>query len=196
MHLVQQQLNAYRELFPEEAPELTAVHAQISEEGLGCTLRSNMRGHLTSSLCVLDPAMESVLLIFHGAYRIWLPPGGHFEAAPGATYVDLRASALREVEEETGVRRIRPILLSHAAGVDIPLDVNTHPIAARPSKNEGPHFHHDFVFLAVAEDKPELVIQESEIGGATWRPLTDFAIDSDARNRRMAKKIQAILANR
>lgn len=125
--------------------------------------RKRMAGHITCSALVLTPDHTSVLLIHHNAYKAWLPPGGHNEAAE-----PLFQCAAREVEEETGVRDISPVLED---GMPLVLDLDTHPIAPRPDKDEGEHVHHDFLFLAVAREMQTPIHQESETGGARWMLL-------------------------
>lgn len=125
--------------------------------------RKRMAGHITCSALVLTPDMSQLLLIHHNAYHTWLPPGGHNEDAEPPFQC-----AAREVEEETGVRGIAPFLQD---GEPLVLDLDTHEIAPRASKEEGAHVHHDLMFLAIAPAQVELVHQESETGGAQWMSL-------------------------
>lgn len=56
-------------------------------------------GHVTASALVIDPARGRVLLTLHKKMRMWLQMGGHCEAADET----LRAAALREATEESGI---------------------------------------------------------------------------------------------
>ncbi|WP_328438650.1 NUDIX hydrolase [Streptomyces sp. NBC_00444] len=56
-------------------------------------------GHITASALVIDPSRGRVLLTLHKKMRKWLQMGGHCE--PQDT--SLRAAALREATEESGV---------------------------------------------------------------------------------------------
>ncbi|AVV40590.1 NUDIX hydrolase [Streptomyces sp. ID05-04B] len=56
-------------------------------------------GHVTASALVIDPERGRVLLTLHKKMRMWLQMGGHCEPADES----LRAAALREATEESGI---------------------------------------------------------------------------------------------
>ncbi|WP_062642327.1 NUDIX hydrolase [Streptomyces maremycinicus] len=56
-------------------------------------------GHITASALVIDPERGRVLLTLHKKLRMWLQMGGHCEPADES----LRAAALREATEESGI---------------------------------------------------------------------------------------------
>jgi 8-oxo-dGTP pyrophosphatase MutT (NUDIX family) len=174
------EVDAYLRRHPGDRPRLSALLAQMAS-GDDYSLRSNMTGHVVSSVITLDHARLRALLVLHGAYGIWIPPGGHYES-PGTAY----ESALRERVEETGLRRSRP-----AGGAPFLLDVDTHPIPARADKGEGPHFHHDFMYLELADEPFDPRIQAEEVRGAEWRPLAAM-LDEGGRMRRLAQRVLAL----
>jgi len=139
-----------------------ALRAQIEEEGERAFERSNMRGHVTSSMMVVRLDTMECLLIDHLHHQLWLAPGGHYETGT------LLESALREVEEETGLTDVEPI-------IDHPIHFDTHPITARPAKNEGEHFHSDYLFGGIARGSTDLVPQKEEVAKAEWKPLDEVA---------------------
>lgn len=98
-------------------------------------LRSRLEGHLTASALVVDADFERVLLLRHRKLGKWLQPGGHCDGD-----ANLPGVALRECCEETGIE-----------GLEVdprPIDLDIHPIPARP---EAPaHLHFDTRFLVVA----------------------------------------------
>lgn len=157
----------YLQEYPDESERLSRLISHLRDEGEEIINRSNMRGHITTSMVVFSNDLQNVLLIKHKAYGIWIQPGGHYENPTTATSVHLLQSALRELEEETGV--VDVTVMS-----PIPLDIDTHPIPARPSKNEGEHHHYDFAYFAVANNEVELIPQVEEVDGAEWVPIKNF----------------------
>jgi len=135
----------------------------LLEEEQDPTSRATMPAHITCSAVVIDRDRR-VLHILHRASGLVLVPGGHPE--PGDR--TLRAAAVREVGEETGIKAGDLCLTPQLLGV--PIDIDFHDIEARPDKGEPQHRHYDvrFVFYLVGE-QPELVLQDAEVAGAEWR---------------------------
>ncbi len=139
-----------------------------------CCERHLAIGHLTGSALVLSRDGERALLTHHRKLDRWLQPGGH---ADGDT--DLARVALREAEEETGLRglRVAPAIF----------DLDRHWIPARAA--EPGHWHYDIRFLVHAgSDETFQVSTESH--ALAWRPLHPVAADPayDESLRRMAGK--------
>ena len=111
--------------------------------------------HFTGSALVTDGAR--VALVLHRKLGRWLQPGGHADPADGG---DLVRTALREAEEETGLRvRLHP-------SAPRPLDVDVHEIPARPDAPA--HLHLDVRFLAVAEPGVPLTVDAAESAEVRW----------------------------
>jgi 8-oxo-dGTP pyrophosphatase MutT (NUDIX family) len=81
-------------------------------------------------------------MIHHAKLARWLQPGGHVE--PGDP--DLLATARREVAEETGLTELA--LPRRETGL---LDLDIHPIPARPAEPGHRHFDVRFLLFAAAE---------------------------------------------
>ena len=126
--------------------------------------RRTFPGHVTTSAIIIDEAMISTLLILHKASGRWLQPGGHWEPSPS-----FYASALREAQEETGLQALT--LHPWHNGSDHPIDIDTHAISARPSRNEPDHFHFDLRYVFVASMSQALVAQAEEINAIGWQPF-------------------------
>lgn len=144
--------------------------------------RRNFQGHVTSSFALLNPTLTHLLMIHHLGFDKWLFPGGHYEGM-----VAPRTSALRELTEETGFPD------GYVAFLDpmdfVAIDLDTHHIPARPSKNEDEHYHHDFLYLGVATQLVDLTPQVEEVAAAKWISLDDAAALPDERVRRAVGKI-------
>jgi 8-oxo-dGTP pyrophosphatase MutT (NUDIX family) len=174
-------LQAYHARFPDEIDRHEVFVAQlVADEDV--SVRTNLCGHVTTSATVLNVQQDKVLLIYHRTFHKWLPPGGHYEA-PGSLW----DSAVRETIEETGLRGIAP----HPWTVDnaVPIDIDTHPIPANPTKGEGPHLHHDFRFLAIASEAEALVPDLAEVSEARWAPIAALRESPDDRVRALYNKL-------
>src|SRR5699024_7031618 len=99
----------------------------------------------------------------------------------------LVAAALRELEEETGVRPPEVVQLSSD-----PFDIDVHRI---PAQGEvAPHLHYDlrYLFRASPDSAPDIVVDREESGGYTWRRIADLSRETDASISRFARKIASL----
>ena len=177
------QLRGYLEVFPDEAARFQLLSRQLdSDEHVFA--RSNMTGHVTSSAAVLNPLGTKILLIDHAVLKRWLVPGGHYE---GGTLLE---SAVREVEEETGVAHT--VLHPWLATNGIPIDIDSHDIPANPAKGEGAHVHHDFMYLLEASEDSELTAQVTEVHAARWTPVRELMDSGDRRVRLVHAKLMQL----
>ena len=113
-------------------------------------------GHVTASAWIVDPSRTRALLTHHRKLGKWLQLGGHADGD-----ADLRAAALREAREESGLRSLR------FASTAI-YDVDVHAIPARPG--EPAHEHYDVRF-ALEADPAEPLVVSAESKELAWIPL-------------------------
>jgi 8-oxo-dGTP pyrophosphatase MutT (NUDIX family) len=181
---VREEVDAYLRRHPQEQQRLCGLRDQL-EDDVDPFVRSNMAGHITSSVLVFDAGFQHVLLIHHKVYINWMQPGGHVEADS----FSLLDSGLREVEEETGlpVADVQPLLQGRV------LDIDTHDIAARTDKGEVAHRHHDFLYLAVAMGPFVPQPQLEEVNDVAWVPIDDFLAIPGQRMQHLVPKLRCFL---
>ncbi|MEV8544614.1 GNAT family N-acetyltransferase [Streptomyces sp. NPDC051572] len=76
--------------------------------------------------------------------------------------------------EEPHPTGIKPGGLCLTPLLGIPVDIDYHDIDARPDKGEPAHRHYDLRFaFYLAEEQPDLVLQDEEVAGAEWRPFAE-----------------------
>lgn len=142
-----QMIAAYSPVDPRQVEFRRRMLAFIDEHPTDAHLRSSLSGHLTASALIVDAARERALLTHHKKLGMWLQLGGHCDGD-----ANLPAVALRETIEESGIPDL--------AVVPEILDLDVHPIPARPGEPE--HFHYDVRFLVLApHGAREIVSDES-----------------------------------
>jgi 8-oxo-dGTP pyrophosphatase MutT (NUDIX family) len=143
---------------PKHETETQARFIRFIAENNQCFERSSTTGHLTGSAMILDRSLTRIALTLHGKLNKWLQLGGHADGCP-----DIQEVALREAEEESGLKKIRfyplPIKKSEAPSFNIPFDLDIHLIPAR--KAEAEHLHFDVRFLLVSDDEELIISEES-----------------------------------
>ncbi|MET0256309.1 MAG: NUDIX hydrolase [Luteibacter sp.] len=136
--------------------------------------RENLEGHFTGSAWLVSADGQRVLLMLHRKLGRWLQPGGHADGD-----ADLAGVALREAEEETGLRDLEVL-----PGI---FDVDAHRIPARGEEPE--HWHYDVRHVVVARGSEAFVVNEESLALA-WRAVDEIVADDAADDslRRMARK--------
>ncbi|MGH8028541.1 MAG: NUDIX hydrolase [Arenimonas sp.] len=156
------------------SPDLAAEFCDFVRTHPDCCERTCIPGHLTGSAWVVSADRQRTLLMHHRKLDRWLQPGGH---ADGDT--DLARVALREAEEETG---LRDLVVEGEV-----FDLDRHAIPARGAEPE--HWHYDVRFVVRATGSEEFVVN-AESHALAWREVAGVANDAHADEsvRRMARK--------
>lgn len=141
---------------PEETDSLGLLLGALPACGAGVMSRETYPLHVTCSAAVVRPG-GLVLEIFHRKLGKWLFPGGHIDAADGT----LQETALRELEEETGI----------SAGPEYRylFEISTHRIPAQgPAEEEPAHWHADLAYAVILDYSPEITLKEDEVVLHRW----------------------------
>ena len=167
-------LDDYARRWPGEAGTVAHFVELLGDVENAPFTRERLAGHFTGSAWLVDRSGTRVLLTHHRKLGRWLQLGGH---ADGDT--DLGRVALREAEEESGLRG-----LTLEPGV---FDLDRHWIPARADVPA--HWHYDVRFVVRAGDDEAFVVSEESLDLA-WRLIRELAEDplSDESVVRMSAK--------
>ena len=125
--------------------------------------RENKIAHMTASAWVVNKKKNKVVMIYHNIYNSWSWMGGHADGKK-----DLFSVAKKEVEEESSLRNIRP-LLNDIFSLEI-LTVDGH---IKNGKYISSHLHLNITYLFEADEEETLVVKPDENSGGEWFGLNE-----------------------
>lgn len=153
---------------PQEKEDLQ-VMLQACELHPDVLSRSCEDGHFTASAWICDREHKRVLLVYHRIFDSWAWTGGHADGDP-----DLLRVALREAEEETGLRQFRVLntdVLSGGKGDEKP-PISLEILKVKAHRRRGlfvpAHLHYNLTWLLEADATTPLRIKEDENSGVAW----------------------------
>lgn len=120
--------------------------------------RENSIGHFTVSIWTVNKARTKTLMVYHTIYDSWSWIGGHADGNE-----DLKAVALKELQEETGVKKAT-LVSDEIFSLEI-LTVNGH---IRRGAYVPSHLHLNVTYLAEADEQEELTINALENKDVKW----------------------------
>jgi ADP-ribose pyrophosphatase YjhB (NUDIX family) len=120
--------------------------------------RENKIAHFTTSIWTVNKERTKTLMVYHNIYDSWSWIGGHADGVE-----DLRSVALRELQEETGVRKAS-LVSTEIFSLEI-ITVDGHE--KKGSYVPG-HLHMNITYLAEADENEELIVNEAENRGVKW----------------------------
>ena len=148
----------YRERWPEEAATC-ALFVALLGDARNPFVRERLQGHFTASAWLVSADGHRLLMTHHRKLGRWLQLGGHADGER-----DLVAAALKEAQEESGLRglRIEPAVF----------DLDRHWI---PQYKEVPgHWHYDLRFVVHAGESEAFVVSD-ESHDLAWRDIAVLA---------------------
>jgi len=158
----QQQLMNYQPFNEKEKQDLRIISTCITTFADVLT-RKNEIVHFTCSGFVVNEARTKVLMVYHNIYRSWSWTGGHVD---GET--DFLVVAIREVEEETGVKAT-PVT-SEIFAIDV-LPVIGH---IKKGQYVTSHLHLNVTYLLEADELAITRIAEEENSAVSWIPIHEL----------------------
>lgn len=125
--------------------------------------RENRACHFTASSWIVNKERTKALMIYHNIYDSWAWTGGHCDGDPDVLHV-----ALKEAEEETSLKSVKPIT-GELASLEI-ITVDGH---VKRGKYVSSHVHLNCTFLLEADENEELHIKADENSGVRWVDINE-----------------------
>lgn len=126
-------------------------------------LRENSWAHMTASAWIVNPPRTKVLMAYHNIYDSWSWLGGHADGEE-----DLRKVALREVQEESGIRKANPVT-DDLFSIEV-LTVDGH---WKRGSYVSSHLHLNVTYLVEASEDEMLSMKPDENSGVAWFGLEE-----------------------
>lgn len=131
---------------------------QFMERNTDYLVRDNQIAHFTASIWTVNKERTKTLMVYHNLYDSWAWIGGHADGEE-----DLCAVAMRELQEETGVKHAK--LVSNEILSLETLTVNGH---VKRGNYVPSHLHFNVTFLAEADENEELIVKADENQAVKW----------------------------
>ena len=148
---------------------------------------NNFDGHITAGGFIYDKKEKQFLVLYHKDLKMFLYPGGHMEKKDKS----ILETAKREVKEETGLDNL--IQLKTTDNELIPIDVDTHLIPYNKKRNLPEHYHFDFRYMFILDNKVEISIDDNESSDYKWISIDDLRSDKNYGN--IFLKLEKIINN-
>ncbi len=120
--------------------------------------RTNLTEHMTASAWVVNKARTKILMAYHKIYKSWSWLGGHADGEE-----NLRAVALREAAEESGIHTVSLINDDIFSLECLTVDGHEKKGMYVPS-----HLHLNVTFLIEADENEPVRIREEENAAVGW----------------------------
>ena len=133
------------------------------QENDDCLTRENTVAHFTTSIWTVNKERTKTLMAYHNIYDSWSWLGGHADGIENLAEV-----AMRELQEETGVKNAR-LVSDEILSIET-LTVDGH---MKKGKYVSSHLHFNVTYLAEADEAETLVVNEDENQAVKWFTFED-----------------------
>lgn len=159
---LQEQLEQYHP-FNEQEERDKKVMLQLLKTQPDIFARENEVAHFTASSWLLNREHTKVLMIYHNIYHSWSWTGGHADGEE-----DLLAVAIKEAQEETGVKEIQTV-------DDTIFSIETLTVDGHEKRGRyvPSHLHLNVTYLLEADEAEVLRIKPDENSGVKWFALEE-----------------------
>ena len=128
------------------------------QKNANCLTRENTVAHFTTSIWNVNKERTKTLMAYHNIYDSWSWIGGHADGIENLAEV-----AMRELQEETGVKNAR-LVSDEILSIET-LTVDGH---IKKGKYVSSHLHFNLTYLAEADEAETLVVNEDENQAVKW----------------------------
>ncbi|MEA3057112.1 MAG: hypothetical protein QOD30_2544 [Actinomycetota bacterium] len=174
---------------PADAVDVARVRAAI-DRGDDVWTRASLL-HVTGSALVVHPPTRRILLRWHERYQLWNHVGGHADDGEDDPFV----TALREAEEETGLRDLRPFpgpAPSIVLVEIVPVPAATRDVGGPHETREPDHEHADVCYV-LATDAPDATVEEHGDAELAWLDVAEAHRRSNFHVRNLIDRVAPLL---
>lgn len=143
--------------------------------------RTNLIGHVTSSVFILNQDKTQVLLGYHNIYKSWGWFGGHNDGDSDCYHV-----AIKEAREETGIDTFS-LIQEDPVALDV-IFVQNH---IKYGSYVPDHLHLNITYGLIVDDQTYLAYNEKEHSGLKWVSLENYL--DEVKEERMKPIYQKIV---
>ncbi len=154
-------LKRFIPLNDQEKTDKEAMLAEIIKNPTGILFRDSLLMHMTGSSIIVNKDKTKTLMAYHNIYKSWAWTGGH---ADGES--DLMRLAIREAQEETGIKTLTPI-------TDGPISCEILHVLPhiKRGKYVNLHLHFNLTYAFTGDENEPISIKEDENARVGWLPI-------------------------
>lgn len=145
----------------EEQDKALILHCLETEQNI--FTRENPLVHMTASGWVVNKTRDKVLMVHHNIYNSWSWMGGHADGEE-----DPLKTAIREVQEESGVKQVTPVSEEIFSLESLTVDGHV-----KKGRFVSSHIHLNITYLLEADEEEALAVKPDENSAVAWFGLEE-----------------------